>query len=504
MNAREKQVSSMAKWRRKEDGAVSIVVAISLFVLLGFLALVLDGGYLYATKNKYQNAVEAAALAGSIHLCGEDPVLTAREIAKANGIPYTEEEGLDVALGFYDEHDRYEDFGVYKDFVEDPDPNTSRNEAVDAPNEDPVHNNAVMVSLNGHVQTALAGFLGYNVVQVSTAAVAYLERYLMVSLEEDERSGGITTISKGIVGQRSWDWIDGGENPNPDQPQFRNGDLYSNSDMEFFSGKTCDGPSFINSNAYAHGKVYPGRFGTDGVPLLVLPKIDWQDLKEAAESYGKVIDLAFFQNLPRTARDTREGLDRFGNCYRCNLEGENPYFCPRPGDHDGRIYYVTEDVGESIWIGYTQCDMLYSSEYGVTNLALAFRSGSIGFDHGDPLIMWGGEEPAEMVRFYSGADLMLGGVSENDYASDAGNILKGAVFLAEGDFGYRPSGGFGTASDTETRLLRVVAGKRIILAGYEGYIAHYDRYPVEFDANFGPPCPPSAARLGQLESVMEE
>ena len=54
--------------RRKESGAVVIVVAICLIVILGFLALALDIGYVMITRNESQNAADAAALAGARQL----------------------------------------------------------------------------------------------------------------------------------------------------------------------------------------------------------------------------------------------------------------------------------------------------------------------------------------------------------------------------------------------------------------------------------------------------
>ncbi len=479
-----------------EEGAVAIVLSAAMFVILGFLVLVVDGGRLYATKNKYQNAVEAAAMAGAIHMCGSDPVLVAREIARANGIPHSEDEGLVVALGFYDEHGIYEDFSEYKDFVEDPFPDTSRNEAVLPTAAGPAHNNAVLVSLSVEVESILALLFGYRSVPVSANAVAYLERYLMISLQDE--GDGISTDSK------SWDWIHGGGNTNPDQPEFHNGDLRSDSDIRFFSGKTSAGPSFLNSRPYAHGEVRPKGFGTDRVSKLDLPPTNWDALRDAAEIHGKRIDRMFFQNLPQSNTALRTGVDHYGNCYRCNLDGTNPFFCPRPGDHEGRTYYVTGDVGETLWIGSVQCAQMYSEEYRVTNLTLAFEGGSLGFNHDLPRIIWGGEETADLVRFYAGGDLMLGGVTAYEWASDSGNVFEGVFFHADREFGYRPSGAFGQKSAPEIRSLRVLAGERIILGGYEGYVGHQDRYAVGFDANFGPPCPATVVRLGQLESTWKE
>lgn len=51
---------------KDQRGAVSIIVAIIvLFVLIGIMALAVDVGYLYATKNELQNIADAGALAGA-------------------------------------------------------------------------------------------------------------------------------------------------------------------------------------------------------------------------------------------------------------------------------------------------------------------------------------------------------------------------------------------------------------------------------------------------------
>lgn len=50
---------------RSQEGAVAIIVAILISVLLGFAALAIDVGYMYATRNELQNVADAAALAGA-------------------------------------------------------------------------------------------------------------------------------------------------------------------------------------------------------------------------------------------------------------------------------------------------------------------------------------------------------------------------------------------------------------------------------------------------------
>lgn len=53
------------QFRKQEKGAVAIIVALSLLVLIGFGALAVDIGYVMMVKNEVQNAADAGALAGA-------------------------------------------------------------------------------------------------------------------------------------------------------------------------------------------------------------------------------------------------------------------------------------------------------------------------------------------------------------------------------------------------------------------------------------------------------
>jgi Flp pilus assembly protein TadG len=55
----------------RQQGAVAIVVALSMVVLVGFLGLAIDGGRLYLTKTELQNGADACALAASYELTVE-------------------------------------------------------------------------------------------------------------------------------------------------------------------------------------------------------------------------------------------------------------------------------------------------------------------------------------------------------------------------------------------------------------------------------------------------
>ncbi|UOF91305.1 Tad domain-containing protein [Fodinisporobacter ferrooxydans] len=57
--------SGRRRWSRKEEGTVIIIVALMMTALLGFAALVIDGGRLFLEQSKLQKALDAAVLAGA-------------------------------------------------------------------------------------------------------------------------------------------------------------------------------------------------------------------------------------------------------------------------------------------------------------------------------------------------------------------------------------------------------------------------------------------------------
>ena len=63
MRVQVKSRSSRARLRRREDGAVAVMVALMLTMLVGIMAFVTDFGMAYANKTAVQNGADAAALA---------------------------------------------------------------------------------------------------------------------------------------------------------------------------------------------------------------------------------------------------------------------------------------------------------------------------------------------------------------------------------------------------------------------------------------------------------
>ncbi len=77
------------KFLPRQQGAVLVIVALSLFVIMGMAGLALDLGHLYLDKDRLQNAVDAAALAGAktlndqLHLTTNPGTPAASDVAAA-------------------------------------------------------------------------------------------------------------------------------------------------------------------------------------------------------------------------------------------------------------------------------------------------------------------------------------------------------------------------------------------------------------------------------------
>ncbi len=56
--------SFLRRFHSDEDGAIAVMFAVFLFVLVGFAALAIDMGYTYATRTDLQVTASAAAHAG--------------------------------------------------------------------------------------------------------------------------------------------------------------------------------------------------------------------------------------------------------------------------------------------------------------------------------------------------------------------------------------------------------------------------------------------------------
>ena len=67
---------------RDQQGATAILIGVAFTVLLGFLALAIDMGYLWVAQNELQNAADAGSLAGARFLTNQDGSINVLDITK--------------------------------------------------------------------------------------------------------------------------------------------------------------------------------------------------------------------------------------------------------------------------------------------------------------------------------------------------------------------------------------------------------------------------------------
>ncbi|MGG2025716.1 pilus assembly protein TadG-related protein [Gottfriedia sp. S16(2024)] len=81
-----KKFLNVLSYFRNENGNVFVLVAFGMLVLLGFTALVIDGGRLYSEKGKLQKAVDAAVLGGGQVLVNDQTQAktVAKDLAQKN------------------------------------------------------------------------------------------------------------------------------------------------------------------------------------------------------------------------------------------------------------------------------------------------------------------------------------------------------------------------------------------------------------------------------------
>jgi Putative Flp pilus-assembly TadE/G-like len=144
----------MASKRKSESGQMMVLIAGAMIVILGFAALAVDVGFLYATRRNMQTAADAAAIAGANALqesCGTNSDCTCDSVAVCNSV------GQDVAK-----------LNGYADGTNDV------TVTIKTPASDPGPANGFYVEadVTRPVPTYFLGALGYRTVNVSTTAIA--------------------------------------------------------------------------------------------------------------------------------------------------------------------------------------------------------------------------------------------------------------------------------------------------------------------------------------------
>lgn len=441
-NARLKNICS------DQSGNVAVITALCLTVILSVLAFVLNTGLLYAEKNRYQNAVEAAAMAGAVSLCDEDPEGTAINILLKNLFPdgYEGEElpegyTVDVVPGYYDESGLY-DFSDYSEF--------GYSSFIDETNlPEGFFVNSVLVRLTVDQKLIMANFLETDDVSLQTTAAAYLKSYGILSLGE-ESDDGITFTN--FFGS---------------EPLITGSNIHANNNISFGASPNIDSNGVMVT---AVGNISGYGGGTSGVDPISLKSVAacLEDL------YARADKIITEDDFP--AVNGGEYTDEHGNVYTRGLD-ELPTFKPHVGDHGGMIYYFAGD-------GDAQLGNIGDEEGDVTNLTFVSEN-SVMWAPESQTINWGGKNEHQ-VTIIAGEDICFAG----SYRSDSTFISKGVVLLAGGDIQWA-NGGY---SASFIRNLRMIAEGSIEIEGP----ATWCPLNMAYNLNFGPPCPPHDVRLGRL------
>ena len=166
-----------------QQGATAVLVGLMLIVLVGFLALAIDGGYVWVAQNELQNAADAGALAGARWLINDDGTIN----INANQIAYdaaTSNDSTNIPVevnwGGGNSGDVQRGHWSLATRTFTPNANTTQTDlwqgeaALDA---DLNYINAVRVVTRRQTQRVnlfIAGILGHDSMEVVTDAVAWL------------------------------------------------------------------------------------------------------------------------------------------------------------------------------------------------------------------------------------------------------------------------------------------------------------------------------------------
>lgn len=451
-----------------QSGSVAVTTALCMTILVGMLAFVLDAGYLYSEKNRCQNAVEAAALAGAVSLCEGDAEAIedlVRSVAEANGLSL-ENGALSVGFGFYDERNLHGDFPVYKDFVDE----------TGMPGEEYI--NAVLVSYEE--KAVLTGLLGEGA--VAAAAVAYLRRLDMVSLEGEIRLGHDSTWNKCT--------------------------FFSNGTIKYPTGTTMAGksyapPDFLDSLLLAVGGVFKCPVTiTSLFPAGSQMTIHW-DAGSSQSPGNSRTNLEPMEDIRPVDEGTLEyWRQRADIVYTPDQAGGDNVFYGAAADHyyvdlggmqssERRVIFF--DAGENssmtVLIGPvpTYAGIAHTpAGFAVSNVTFVATC-SIHIQHANrnayPELHLGTDGMEQVVI-----------ISAKDIELDTGGVVAdGVVFRTGGDFLLR--GG----RDVK---MRVIADGKI--DGDIGGVTprfHLGLVCDSCECVFGPPCPPVSPKLGRLANT---
>jgi hypothetical protein len=219
-----------------ESGAIALIMAAALVVLLGMAALAVDFGYMSAVQNDLKNDAEAGALAGARALgAGQDWQAAAESILEQN----------EQSLSDCEVNDGYWSY-VQKQFL------------TTQPTETPAPAQAIQVVVSKTVQLSFAPIFGINSKDLSETAVAITTSTSSVNggwgiLETGNGNVNITgaVASNGSVG------VNGDGNVTVSGSGSISGNLFVNGDGKV----TLSGAAVVDGSAWENGD---GKFIMSG------------------------------------------------------------------------------------------------------------------------------------------------------------------------------------------------------------------------------------------------
>jgi hypothetical protein len=461
-----------------QRGSVAIVVALFMGVFLTLMMLVLDTGYLYSEKVRQQNGVDAAAQAAAGSLGRSGMAEVARAVAMASGLA-VDAGNLTLTHGFYDENDAYAPFSAWREFCP---------EGAPACPEEVV--NSVLVQARQE-SDGLTGLGGERTVR--TAALAYLKRYGLMSLDPE---GEIQ------LGHNSH-WI--------------GAPIYAKGKIKVPVGGRCgtniqgrttvyDPPSFEEVNLVAEKGIYQCSFGCHQYLHALMEWDNCRQLDEGTVSDPVELppcDADYVADLGATADEIYTPGD-VGNGFISKIvqSGIVEYYVDLAAhDHKGKMIFFDAKPKEDVatWVRvrppapHSGPTTIKGMTF-ITNCDLHMGSGWKG-SHPNSTQTWGGIGDDQLVIITSGCVELL----------HSGADMEGVAFRCGGHFFlYRAL----STTFAGNRGFRVAADRSIYLyrgegppdmpegAGGAGPIG---AFTGTCDFTFAPPWPPGIVRWGILE-----
>ncbi|SCY61761.1 Putative Flp pilus-assembly TadE/G-like [Desulfoluna spongiiphila] len=461
-----------------EQGSIVLVVAFFMTALLMMLALVIESGYLFSEKRTLQNCVDAAAMAGALHLCDGDPEALARKVLVQNLFPekeamedpavdedFPQNYEVEITRGYYDENDAYGDFLAYKEFAAEGDPDFPADEYV----------NAVKVALTVREALLMGELEKKKNVDVHVVSVAFRRRFGILAHGGNQGSD--------IRTDQKW---------RRNQLIFENtGGVHANSDIKCIEPVEVTGNTLVS----AGGHIVNCRSGIQGASLVrdVRP-IDWEYLNNNGTVY--TVDQwpgHYGSNAADYAIPTEHGNSLYNHG---NGKWPQYSFGLHEGDHQGRIYYFSDANAPANATLFLK-SISNGRHYNAHNFTIASEI-HIGFDGSfDSSSFSMGGENEKTVYIYCKKD--IGGINYADKWSHLSyKVCKGIIFRTEKDFHLRI-----VSNENSTDFGRILYYFLNIIAEgsitFYGLNTHLVSNTYALNGTFGPPCSAAFLMHGRLE-----